>query len=147
MDSAHEVHGRRRPLAQDLVRIGAAIDAAAGIQMLSPKLFAVGMGLSDFWPGADWRFAAGMGGGPDVRMDGALLLWADRAPVERRDVLLLTVFPVVVGLAVNEAAGVATGFLSAAFTAPIWALQLALSALFLESWRRGRAAARAARDG
>ena len=77
----------------------------------------------------------------------ALLLWADRAPVERRDVLLLTVFPVVVGLAVNEAAGVATGFLSAAFTAPIWALQLALSALFLESWRRGRAAARVARDG
>ena len=46
----------------------------------------------------------------------ALLLWADRAPVERRDVLLLTVFPVVVGLAVNEAAAVATGFLSAAFT-------------------------------
>ena len=118
-------------------RVGALVDAAAGVQLLSPRLFAVGMGLDDFRPGPGWRFAAGMGA---TLMFGwtALLLWADRAPVERRDVLLLTVFPVIVGLAVNEAIGVSTGFLAVGFTAPIWALQLGLAALFLASWRRSR---------
>ncbi len=101
--------------------VGAVVDALAGVQMLSPRLFAFGMGLKDFHPGPDVRYAMGMGA---ALMFGwtALLLWADRRPIERRDVLALTVVPVIVGLAVNEAFGVASGFLSAAFAAPIWAL-------------------------
>ena len=60
-------------------------DAAPGVQSSSPRLFAVGMGLGDFRPGPDWRFAAGIGA---ALMFGwtALLLCADRAPLERRDV-------------------------------------------------------------
>ena len=41
--------------------IGAIVDAAAGIQMLSPRLFAVMMGLQDFRPGPDFAYAMGMG--------------------------------------------------------------------------------------
>jgi hypothetical protein len=74
----------------------------------------------------------------------ALLLRADRRPIERRDVLALTVVPVIAGLAVNEAFGVASGSLSAAFPAPIWALQLGLGLLFLVSWRRPARVTRAA---
>jgi hypothetical protein len=101
------------------------------------------MGLKDFHPEPGVRYAMGMGA---ALMFGwtALLLWADRRPIERRDVLALTVVPVIAGPAVNEAFGVASGFLSAAFAAPIWALQLGLGLLFLVSWRRAGDALRAA---
>ena len=71
----------------------------------------------------------------------ALLLWADRAPLERRDVLVLTVVPVIAGLALNEIAAVRSGFLSAPAVAPIWALQVVLAVLFLTSWRAANRAA------
>src|SRR5208283_903577 len=113
--------------------IGAIVDAAAGVQMLSPRLFAFGMGLGDFRPGPDFAFAMGMGA---ALMFGwtALLLWADRAPIERRGVLALTVVPVIAGLALNEVVAVRSGFLSPTAVAPIWALQVVLAALFLTTW-------------
>jgi hypothetical protein len=117
--------------------VGAIVDLAAGVQMLFPPLFAFGMGLKDFSPGANYRYAMGMGA---ALMFGwtALLLWADRKPVERMGVLPLTVVPVIAGLALNEACGVGWGFLSAAAAAPIWALQTALAALFLYAYFRAR---------
>jgi len=74
----------------------------------------------------------------------ALLLRADRAPVERRDLLLSTLCPVIVGLTLSEAATVAAGLLAVGFTAAIWALQLGLGALFLGSWRRASPAVQSA---
>jgi hypothetical protein len=67
-------------------RVGALVNALAGVQMRSPRLFAFGMGLDDFRPGPDTRYAMGM---VAAFMFGwtALLLWADRRPIERRDVL------------------------------------------------------------
>ncbi len=125
--------------------VGAVVDAAAGVLMLSPRAFAVGMGLREFRPGPDYAYAMGMGA---ALMFGwtALLLWADRAPMERRDVLALTVVPVIAGLALNEIMAVRSGFLSPLAAAPILALQVVLAALFLTSWRRAnRAGALAAR--
>jgi hypothetical protein len=58
--------------------------------------------------------------------------------MERKGVLPLTVFPVIAGLAANEAEGVAAGFLPVSAVAPIWALQAGLSALFLVSYWRAR---------
>lgn len=42
-----------------------------------------------------------------------LLLWADRKPLERRGIILLTIFPVVILLMINIAHIVSTGFDSA----------------------------------
>jgi len=125
--------------------VGAVVDAVAGVQMLSPRLTAFGMGLGDFRPGPDYVYAMGMGA---ALMFGwtALLLWADRAPMERRDVLALTVVPVIAGLALNEVVAARSGFLSLPAVAPIWALQLMLAVLFLTAWRRAnRQAAAGAR--
>ncbi len=72
-----------------------------------------------------------------------LLLWADRAPIERRDALVLTVVPVIAGLVLNEIAAVRSGFLSLLAVAPIRTLQLALAILFLTAWRRANFAASA----
>lgn len=122
--------------------VGAIVDLAAGVQMLCPPLFALGMGLTNFNPGPDYRYAMGMGASLMFGWT-ALLLWADRRPIERMGVLPLTVVPVIAGMALNEASGTGSGFLSLAATAPIWALQAAISALFLVSYGVARRARRA----
>ncbi len=58
-----------------------------------------------------------------------LLLWADRKPVERKGVLVITVFPVVIGLLIRSGVGAATGvFVSptavAAIAVPILVIAL-----------------------
>ncbi len=58
----------------------------------------------------------------------ALLLWADRRPLERRGLLVITV-AVIAGLAANELRSVVTGFLPLGRVAPIWILQAGLVAL------------------
>jgi hypothetical protein len=123
-------------------RVGAIVDLAAGVQMLCPPLFAFGMGLANFNPGPDYRYAMGMGASLMFGWT-ALLLWADRRPIERMGVLPLTVVPVIAGLALNQAAGVGSGFLSVAAATPIWALQAVVSALFLVSYGVARRALRA----
>jgi hypothetical protein len=123
--------------------VGAIVDLAAGVQMLCPPLFAFGMGLEGFHPGSDYRYAMGMGASLMFGWT-ALLLWADRRPIERMGVLPLTVVPVIAGMALNEAAGVGSGFLSVAAAAPIWALQAVVSALFLVSYGVARRTLRTA---
>jgi hypothetical protein len=95
--------------------------------MLSPRLFAGMMGLQNFRPGPDLAYAMGTGAALMIGWT-ALLLWADRAPVERRDALVLTVIPVIESLALNEIVAVCSGFLSLLAVAPIWILQIALRA-------------------
>jgi hypothetical protein len=107
--------------------VGAIVDLIAGVQMAWPPLFAYAMGM-----GASLMFGWT-----------ALLLWADRRPVDRMGVLPLTIVPVIGGLALNEAVGVGSGFLSVMAAAPIWALQAAISALFLVSYGVARRALRA----
>jgi hypothetical protein len=119
--------------------IGAVTDALAAIAMLflGGKVY----GLSNFTPGADYRYA--MGSAASLMLGWtALLLWADRAPLERRFVLVLTVFPVIAGLAASEIAAIRAGFLPFDSVVPTFVLQLALSALFLGSYvRAGRTVA------
>lgn len=114
---------------------GAVLDLLAALTMLFPSLFALANGLSDFHPGVEYRFAMGMGASLMLGWT-ALLLWADRSPVERRGVLPLTVVPVVAGLVLNEVVAVRAGFLSVAMTAPVWLVQASITALFTYSYLR-----------
>ena len=67
--------------------VGAVADAAAGVAILIPGM----MGETGF------RYPMGLAA---ALMFGwtALLIWADRKPVERKGVLLITIFPVITGL-------------------------------------------------
>jgi hypothetical protein len=125
-------------------RTGAVIDALAAIQMLVPGLFAFANELPEFAPGPDYGFAMGMGASLMLGWT-VLLLWADRRPIERRGVLAITIVPVIVGLAINEAVAVRAGFLPLRSQVPIWTLQAALAALFGVSYRRGTRVAAATR--
>ena len=87
---------------------GAIIDGLAAISMLATAIFGVGGRLSGFSPGAEYRYAMGLGGSLMVGWT-ALLIWADRKPLERKGVLLLTVFPVITGIVLTGITAVLAG--------------------------------------
>lgn len=112
---------------------GAIVDAVAAVMLMFPALYA----RFYQWPSLDFthevRSTAGAGA---ALMWGwtALLIWANRKPLERKGVLALTVFPVLVGLMINRGLNVASGFASPATAAPGLALQTALLFLFSFSY-------------
>ena len=111
---------------------GAILDAIAFLIMLFPPLFALNNGLTNFNPGMDYRYAMGMGA-PLMLGWTALLLWADRKPMERKSILLITLL-VVFGEVATEIFGVATGFIVVPAMLLTWAIQLLVSGLFIFSY-------------
>jgi hypothetical protein len=67
-----------------------------------------------------------------------LLIWADRKPVERKGVLLLTTFPVIFGLVLNNLSAIASGLRPPQSAAPELVLQTGLAALFIFSYLNAR---------
>ena len=63
-----------------------------------------------------------------------LLVWADRKPFERKGVLLITIFPVIIGLALTTLYGYLSGFLPLKGAIPMWILQTFLTVLFLTAY-------------
>jgi hypothetical protein len=63
-----------------------------------------------------------------------LLIWADRKPFERKSILLITVLPVIAGLALTTLYGYLSGFIPLIGAIPIWVLQIFLIALFLVAY-------------
>lgn len=115
-------------------RVGAAADVLAAAQLRFPAAFGLSGGLQ---PGqGEAGVAASLLAGW-----AALLLWADRRPLERRGVLGLATVPAA-GLALGVASSWArlTGQVEPALA--VLALQLGLAALFAWSWWRTRDAAR-----
>ncbi|CQD19761.1 hypothetical protein BN1232_04663 [Mycobacterium lentiflavum] len=124
---------------------GAVVDAAMVIPLLVPGVAAAMLGVNPFAPGADYRYVAGLSA---ALMAGwaALLVWADREPVARRGILLLTVCPVVLGLAAAGGYAMASGLVRPVHMVPTLALQLGIAVMFLAAYRRAGALAREAAD-
>jgi hypothetical protein len=75
-----------------------------------------------------------------------LLLWADRRPVERRGVLMITNF-VILGLMGSGLYAVSTEFMSLAAAGPLLTIQALLIALFASSYvASGRSGTESRRD-
>ncbi len=115
--------------------VGAVTDLLASVALLVPEVARLVYRLPHFDPGPDYRYAAGLAAALMLGWTG-LLLWADSAPLTRRGVLLLTVFPVIVGFVLAERAAIAEGFVSAEAMLPTFVLQAALSAFFLVAYAR-----------
>ena len=88
--------------------VGAILDGLYVIPMVVPQWAGALFGAPNFPTTPEIRYVFNVGA---ALMAGwtALLIWADRKPVERRDVLLLTLFPVKVGL---DLASIALGLSS-----------------------------------
>jgi hypothetical protein len=116
--------------------VGAIVDALAAVQMLFPKLYTL-TSRTDFTPDAEFAYAMRLGVPLMVGWT-VLLIWADRRPVERRGVLLITVIPVVIGMALNQITAIPIGVSSVGAMIPIWILQAMLIALFTFSYLNAR---------
>lgn len=90
--------------------IGAILDALVAIQMFFPDVLALTAGLGVFTPGPDYLYASYMSGFMMIGWT-VLLVWGYMEPVERKGILLITAFPVVVGLMINDILSSAAGFL------------------------------------
>jgi len=116
--------------------VGAIVDGLAALQMLFPRLYTL---TSDtgFTPSAEFGYAM-RSGAPLMIGWTVLLIWADRRPVERKGVLLITVIPVVIGVALNQITAIPIGISSVGATMLIWILQVVLIALFTFSYLNAR---------
>lgn len=120
---------------------GAVVDGAMVLPLLAPSVAATMLGINGFAPGSDYRYVAGLCA---ALMAGwtVLLVWADRDPIARRGVLLLTVCPVVLGLAAAGGYALHSGLVRPLYLAPTLAVQFGVAVLFLAAYRRANTLAR-----
>ena len=136
VDEAEAVRWLRRSY-----RYAAFVDAIAAVGMVHPKLYGPTLRFDKRFRRTGPEFTYAMRtGAPLMAGWTILLMWADRKPLERRGVLLITLIPVVAGEMANDASAVRAGRLSGRSVAPIRALQLFLVGLCGYSLARARAA-------
>jgi hypothetical protein len=103
--------------------VGAIADGIATLRMLFPKIAY----------GVEYRYALGLGASLMLGWT-FLLLWADRKPLERKGVLLLTVFPVITGILLAEIYSVTKGLITFEKMLPTGIFLVVLIALFIFSY-------------
>ncbi|MFC1496069.1 hypothetical protein ACFL52_01490 [Candidatus Margulisiibacteriota bacterium] len=101
--------------------------------MLIPKVGGFLFGIENFNPGSSYRYAMGIGASLMLGWT-VLLIWADRKPLERKGILLLTVFPVVFGLFISGLWAVSIGFIAIEKMILIWLFQIGISILYIYSY-------------
>jgi hypothetical protein len=109
--------------------IGAIADLIVGIAMVYPKFLALVLRLEEPPLAIETRCALGIGASLMFGWT-ALLLWADRKPLQRKGVLVLTV-AVILGLAFTILYGFLGGYIPLASALSVWVFQTFLIALFL----------------
>ena len=117
---------------------GAVIDALACIPLVHSGVWATLNQVPNFHASPEFRYAQFFAA---VFMAGwtALLVWADRDPLARRGVLVITVFPVIVGLNSARYLFLYTGGLVRDPVTPLGiALPATLTVLFLFSYFNSR---------
>ena len=113
--------------------IGAIVDGFVAIAWLFPDFWASFSNFSQHQSGIELSFAMWQGA---ALMFGwtVLLLWADRKPVERKSIILITIVPVISGLILANILSVTSGLRTFEATIPVLLLQLILAALFITGY-------------
>jgi len=112
---------------------GAIADFVTAIAMVYPPLLSRMLNLDQAPTSLDARLALLMGASLMFGWT-VLLIWADRKPFERKGILLITIFPVILGLALTTLFGFLKGYIPFKGAMPIWLLQIILTALFLSAY-------------
>ena len=107
--------------------VGAIADGLATLRMLFPKIAY----------GVEYTYALGLGASLMLGWT-FLLVWADRKPLERKGVLLLTAFPVVTGILLAEIYAVAKRLITVERMLPTGIFLVVLIALFSFSYVNAR---------
>jgi hypothetical protein len=113
--------------------LGAVLDGAMIIPMFFPRIGGAIFGIENFRPGNDYRYAMMIGASLMLGWT-VLLVWADRKPIERKGIILITAVPVVIGMILAGAFAVSAGLIKAGRMIPTWAIQGVLLFMFLYSY-------------
>lgn len=113
---------------------GALIDTVMGTAMSFPPMMRLMLGLSYSQVSVDTRCALSSAA---ALMFGwtALLIWGSFRPVARRGVLLLTIVPVIAGLALSVLQGFVLGYIPLNGAVRVWCLQAVLVSVFAVAYR------------
>ena len=115
---------------------GIIADAIMAIQMLFPNLFIIFMKIKVNMP-RDFGF--GLRYGVPLMVGWTILLfWVKRNPMERKDVLLITLFPVVAGYTVFQIYSIQDNYTTLVNTIPVFILQTAMSVMFIFSYIKAK---------
>lgn len=114
---------------------GAVVDAIAVAVMMVPELNRIFVldGATEFPITFEYQFAMAYGASLMAGWT-VLLIWADRKPVERRGVLLITVFPVIVWLNASKIMLYWAGYLPTPMSLPGVLLPAALLGVMLYAY-------------
>lgn len=112
---------------------GAIADFILAVAMVYPPLMARMLKLDEAPTSLDARLGLLMGASLMFGWT-VLLIWGDRKPVERKGILLITIFPVIFGLALTTFYGFLEGYIPIKGAFPIWILQAFLTTLFLAAY-------------
>ena len=113
--------------------LGAVLDGLMVIPMLCPRIGGIMFGIDNFNPGNDYKYAMMVGASLMLGWT-VLLIWADRKPVERKGVIMITVIPVLIGLILAGVFAVSSGLIRIEKMIPTWIIQSILLILFCYSY-------------
>ena len=116
---------------------GAIADAACLVPMLFPEVAKIMFGLSELRVTPEYLYSMRLGAALMLGWT-CLLIWADQKPVERKGVILLTIFPVLTGIIATSILAVLSGFITPAKMLPLWVVQGVLFKLFCFSYLNAR---------
>ena len=113
--------------------VGAITDGLAVILMVFPSIGSTLFGANSSRSGAEYRFAMGIG---VSLMAGwtLLLIWGSLDPIGRRDILILTLIPVIIGIVASTIIAVNKQIISRNRVIPLWIHLSLVSILFVVSY-------------
>jgi hypothetical protein len=113
--------------------VGAITDGLAIIPMAFPGIGSALFGGDFTRLGAEYRYAMGIGASLMAGWT-ALLIWGAINPIERRDILILTLFPVIAGIIAATIMAVRNGVVLLTRVIPLWIHLGCMSILFVVSY-------------
>ena len=113
--------------------IGIIADAISTIILLSPDLAKTAFGLTNLSIGEEYLYVSRIAASLMLGWT-FLLFWADRKPVERRGILLLTIFPVVIGIIISGIFAVNSEFIPIQNILPLWFFNIVLIVIYILSY-------------
>ncbi len=113
--------------------VGAISDGLAIVPMLSRRVGVALFGGEVSRNSDEYRFAMGMAASLMAGWT-LLLLWAAFSPIERRDILLLTVFPVVTGILLATVVAVRRRIILLSRAIPLWIHLGAVSLFYVSAY-------------
>jgi hypothetical protein len=117
--------------------IGVVVDLLATIPLIFPEVVKLMFRLNDFNAGNDYLYASRIGA--SLMFGWALLLlWGSFKPIERKGILLLTIFPVLFGLSISSIVVVFSGFIELKYVLPLWIFYVVIITLYIIAYINAR---------